>query len=168
MPYTQCTKTSVVMPGGMPSVVTISRSGIMTAWYGMNMPNRISVNTTSAPGKRQRDSTKPLAAPISEEITATGMASWNVRKNESRSDDHALTQDAVVQCSGRFHWLVTPMSPPDLKLVTISTYSGISTISRNRIARAYLTMEAGPKGRLALRRGASDSTAAGGAATVVM
>src|SRR5690349_7777739 len=118
----QCTNTRVGMPGGMPRVVTMSRSGIMTAWYGMNIPNRISVNTTSAPGKRQRDSTKPLAAPISDEMMATGMASWNVRKNESRSDDHALTQDTVVQWSGRFHWLVTPMSPPDLKLVTIRTY----------------------------------------------
>ena len=66
----------------------------MTAWYGMNMPNRISVNTTSAPGKRQRDSTKPLAAPSSEEITATGMASSKVRRNDGPSAVHAFAHDA--------------------------------------------------------------------------
>src|SRR4051794_34355682 len=109
------------MPGGMPIVVTISRSGIITAWYGMNMPNRISVKTTSAPGKRQRESTKPFAAPITEEIRATGMASSNVRMNEGFNEVQAFAQDAVVQCVGRFHWLVTPMSEPALKLVTIST-----------------------------------------------
>src|SRR3954470_4568689 len=159
----QCTNTRVEMPGGMPRVVTMSRSGIMTAWYGMNMPKRISVNTTSAPGKRHRDSTKPLAAPISDEITATGMASWKVRKKAGLNAVHAFSQDAVVQWSGRFHWLVTPMSLPDLKLVTINTYSGISTIRRNRIASAYLTIDPGPKGRGILRLGVSDSPAGGGA-----
>ena len=98
----------------------------MTAWYGMNMPNRISVNTTSAPGKRQRDSTNPLAAPISDEISATGIASWNVRRNDGSSAFQALAQEAKVQCSGRFHWPLTPISLPALKLVTSSTYSGIS------------------------------------------
>ena len=84
-------------------MVTISRSGIITAWYGMNMPNRISVNTRSAPGKRQRDSTKPFAAPMTEEITATGMASWKVRRNAGRSVVQAFSQDATVHSVGRFH-----------------------------------------------------------------
>ena len=74
MPYTQCVKISVGMPGGRPMVWTTCRNGIITAWYGMNMPNRISVNTTSAPGNRQRDRTNPLADPISDEMSATRAA----------------------------------------------------------------------------------------------
>src|SRR4051794_4161000 len=114
----QCTRIRVGMPGGIPMVVTISRSGIITAWYGMNIPNRISVNTMSAPGKRQRDSTKPLAEPIREEITATGMASSKVRTNDGPSAVHALFHEARVQCDGRLHCPFTPISRPDLKLVT--------------------------------------------------
>src|SRR3954469_6492512 len=131
------------MPGWMPIVVTISRNGIITAWYGMNMPNRISVNTTSAPGKRHRDSTNPFAAPMIEEIRATGMANSKVRRKAGWSAVHALLQDATVHCDGKFHWLVTPMSEPALKLVTISTYIGMSTTRRKNSARAYLMMEPG-------------------------
>src|SRR5438034_11764494 len=116
-----CTKISVGIPDGRPIVCTIWRSGIMTAWYGMNIPNRISVNTTSAPGKRHRDSTNPFAEPISDEMRATGIASSNVRMNDGPSAVHALVQDAVVHTDGRLHWPLTPISRPDLKLVTIST-----------------------------------------------
>src|SRR5947199_6296096 len=114
MPYTQCAKISVGMPDGRPMVCTISRSGIITAWYGMNMPNRISVKTASAPGNRQRDSTNPLAEPISDEISATGMASSKVRRNDGPSAVHALFHDARVHVDGRFHCPLTPMSRPDL------------------------------------------------------
>src|SRR2546423_10018335 len=121
MPYTQCTNTRVGMPGGSPIVCTISRNGIITAWYGMNMPNRISVNTASAPGKRHRDSTNPLADPISDEISATGIASSKVRTNDGPSAVHALPQETVVHWVGSDHWPLTPISRPDLKLVTTST-----------------------------------------------
>src|SRR4051812_14400031 len=109
------------MPGGRPVDCTISRSGIITAWYGMNIPNRISVKTTSAPGKRHRDSTKPLAEPRNDEIRATGMANSKVRRNDGCNAVHALSQDASVHCDGRLHCPLTPISRPDLKLVTIST-----------------------------------------------
>ncbi len=85
------------------------------------MPNRISENTTSAPGNRHRDSTNPFAAPISEEISATGMASSKVRPKAGARAVQALLQLAQVQWWGRFHWPVTPISAPDLKLVTTST-----------------------------------------------
>ncbi len=41
------------------SSISVSKpaSGIITAWYGMNMPKRNSVNTASAPGKRHFDRT---------------------------------------------------------------------------------------------------------------
>ena len=79
------------------------------------------MNTTSAPGKRHRDSTNPFAEPISDEMRATGIASSNVRMNDGPSAVHALVQDAVVHTDGRLHWPLTPISRPDLKLVTIST-----------------------------------------------
>src|SRR5438067_8326058 len=105
----------------------------------MNMPNRISVNTTSAPGKRQRDSTNPFAEPIRDEMTATGIASSNVRMKDGPSAVHALLHDAVVHSAGRFHCPFTPISRPDLKLVTISTYAGISTMIRKMSSSRYPT-----------------------------
>src|SRR5215475_2673008 len=138
----QCTKISVGMPGAMPMSTTIWRRGIITAWYGMNIPNRISVNTRSAPGNRQRESTNPLAAPIRDEITATGITSSKVRMNDGPKASQALTQLAVVQWRGRFHCPLTPISAPDLKLVTISTYTGISTTITKKINKAYFNVRA--------------------------
>src|SRR5262245_23720605 len=139
MPYTTCVKISVGIPGGRPMVCTTCRNGIITAWYGMNMPNRISVNTTSAPGNRQRDSTNPLAAPMNDEISATGIASSKVRTNDGWSVAHALVHESSVHTVGRFHWPLTPISRPDLKLVTISTYAGISTTNTKISRSAYVT-----------------------------
>ncbi len=54
-------------------------------------------------------------------MMATGMASSKVRRNDADSRSQALAHDANVQCAGRFHWPLTPMSLPLLKLVTIRT-----------------------------------------------
>jgi len=52
-------------------------SGIITAWYGMNIPNRNRVKTTSEPGKRHFAKTKPLSEPSRTEITVAGLGPNN-------------------------------------------------------------------------------------------
>ena len=50
-------------------------SGIITAWYGMNIPNRKKVKTRLAPGKRHFERTKPFSEPRIVEMTVAGMTS---------------------------------------------------------------------------------------------
>jgi hypothetical protein len=58
---------------------------------------------------------------MNDEMTATGTASAIVRMKAGSSAVHAFSQDASVHVVGRFHCPFTPMSAPDLKLVTTST-----------------------------------------------
>src|SRR5450756_1169044 len=62
-----CSRISDGMPFGMFIPSMILSSGIITAWYGMNIPKRISVNTRLAPRKRHRESTKPFIEPRNED-----------------------------------------------------------------------------------------------------
>src|SRR5690606_20242344 len=97
------------------------RSGIITAWLGMNIPNRISVNTRSAYGKRHRASTKPFIDPRNEEITAAGTTIWIVRHSAGDSASHAPFQLSSTHTSGRFHARTAAASAGPLKLVTTRT-----------------------------------------------
>src|SRR5690606_8509988 len=133
-------KISDGMPRSAPTVFMISTSGIITAWYGMNMPNRISVKTRSAPRKRHRDNTNPFIEPRNAEINDAGMTRPNVRQNESDSVLHARSQPAVSQFSGNDHAVSGEMSAPVLKLVTNSTYAGIRTMIKKNSSSTYLTV----------------------------
>src|SRR5690554_950547 len=66
----------------------------------MNIPNRMKVNTQSARGKRQRDSTKPFIAPRNEEINAAGIARAKVRPMAGLRASQAMVQ------------LSNPVGPP--------------------------------------------------------
>jgi hypothetical protein len=103
---------------------------------------------------------------MTDEMTATGTASWKVRRNAGCRAFHAFSQDATVHCDGRFHWPVTPISEPALKLVTISTYAGISTTIRKNSASVYLTI-APASGRSAAT-GTGSAVRETGSRTVVM
>lgn len=109
------------MPKPRSTLVTSRMSGIITAWYGMNMPNRMSVKTTFAPGKRHLERTKPLALPSIAEMIADGTTSRSERTRPPLSWLHALTQFPVSQCSGRSHVVVGEASAPSLKEVTTRT-----------------------------------------------
>src|ERR1700709_869427 len=105
-----CTTIRVGMPGDKCSQWVSWRSGITTAWEGMNIPNRKSVKSVSAPGKRHRASTKPLTDPMNEEISAAGIASSNVRSRDGCSEVQAVFHPAVVQCEGSAHAPVAEVS----------------------------------------------------------
>src|SRR5450756_1960207 len=67
----------------------------------MNIPKSISVKTTFAPGKRQRESTNPFIAPSIEEIMAPGMAISSVRPRAGLSSPHAADQPSRLNPLGR-------------------------------------------------------------------
>ena len=116
-----CRMISDGTPDGMPAPSMSCSSGIITAWYGMNIPNRISVKTMSAPLKRQRASTKPFIEPRNDEMIAAGMTIWNVRHSDGDRACHAPVQFSVTHTCGRFHARAGEASPWPLKLVTMST-----------------------------------------------
>jgi hypothetical protein len=114
-----------------------------------------------------------LADPISDEMSATGIASSKVRMNDGWSVVHAFVHESSVHTAGRLHWPLTPISRPDLKLVTTSTYAGISTTNRKISNSAYVTTRPTGDRRLTSdwRRGASPAspgTVAGGGVTVLV
>src|SRR5690349_24175428 len=106
----------------------------------MNIPNRISVKTMSAPLKRQRASTNPFIEPRNDEMIAAGTTIWNVRHSDGDRACHAPDQFSVVHTCGRFHARAGDASPRPLKLVTTSTYTGIRTSSVKKMSRAYLAV----------------------------
>src|SRR3954463_8607901 len=131
----QCAMISVGTPRVTSSAVNVVRSGSITAWYGMNIPNRMNANTRFAPGNRQRASTNPFAEPISDEMIAAGIASDSDRIMYGWSTSQALRQGSSVQVFGRFHCEAAVVSPEVLKLVISTTYTGISTNTRNNNSR---------------------------------
>src|SRR5450759_3941033 len=108
----------------------------------MNIPKSINVKITLAPGKRQRESTKPFIAPSIEEIMAPGMAISRVRPRAGLNSLHAADQPSRLNPCGRAQRLGLRASPKDLKLVTNRTYAGISTTSRKKISNRYFTVRA--------------------------
>ena len=98
--------------------------GMSTAWYGMNMPKRISVKTKSAPGNRHFDSTNPFAAPRIDEISAAGTAITMLFRNPSRMTGHTSRNVSMESESGRFHICDGLTSDGSLNAVMINTYTG--------------------------------------------
>src|SRR3982074_1436666 len=92
---------------GTPEVTfrswNVCRSGSITAWYGMKIPNRMNANTKLAPGKRHRESTNPLAEPISDEMIAAGTASDTERTRYGCSTYKALRHGSSVHVCGSDH-----------------------------------------------------------------
>src|SRR5690554_5963765 len=103
----------------------------MIAWYGMNMPNRISVNTRLAYGNFHRERTNPFIDPSIAEMTAAGIASRKVRPSGAARASHAVAQlpkpvfpSASVcqgQRAGHAHDVTALTSDGGLRLVTTST-----------------------------------------------
>src|SRR5674476_553896 len=108
----------------------------------MNIPKSINVKITLAPGKRQRESTKPFIAPSIEEIMAPGMAISRVRPRAGLSSPHAADQPSRLNPLGRAQRLGLRASLKDLKLVTSRTYAGIRTTSRKKTSSRYFTVRA--------------------------
>src|SRR3954468_3098551 len=131
----QCAMISVGTPRVTSSAVNVVRSGSITAWYGMNIPNRMNANTRFAPGNRQRASTNPFAEPISDEMIAAGTASESERIKYGCNTSHALRHGSSVQVFGNAHCAAAVVSADVLKLVTTTTYTGVSTNSRNSSSR---------------------------------
>ena len=94
------------------------------------------MNTTFAPGKRQRDSTKPLALPSIAEIIEEGITIISEFSIPPLSASQARTQFAVSHSVGKNQVLEGSASPAPLKDVMNSTYTGISTQARKKINRA--------------------------------
>src|SRR4051794_3725841 len=112
-----CSTSSEGMPLGTPRPCINWVSGIITAWYGMNMPNRISVKTTLAYGKRQRDSTKPFIEPRNAEMIDAGMTMAKVRPSAGARVSQALAQPAVSHVVGKSQAVEGSASDGPLKLV---------------------------------------------------
>ena len=85
------------------------------------MPNRIRVNTMSAPGNRQRESTKPFRQPSTAEMIVEGTTIETVRPMAGASCSQALAQFSIVQVVGSSQARAGDASPTPLKLVTNST-----------------------------------------------
>src|SRR5919106_4658404 len=94
----------------------------------MNMPNRTSGKTKSAPGKRHLDSTKPLAAPSSDEITAAGTVIRTLLRNPASSFGHTWLNVVSDSESGSCHMRDGLTCARSFKAVTSRTYTGM----RNR------------------------------------
>src|SRR5665811_753482 len=89
------------MPLGTFSPSMSFTSGIITAWYGMNIPNRMSVNTRFAFGKRHRDSTNPFIEPRNEEMIAAGTTICTVRRIAGERVVQAARQLSTVHTCGQ-------------------------------------------------------------------
>ena len=94
---------------------------MITAWYGMNMPNRISVKTRFAPRNVHRESTNPLSEPRKAAMIADGMTICTVRQIAGDSAVHAACQFSVVHSCGSAHARAGDASPVPLNDVTKST-----------------------------------------------
>src|SRR5215218_712375 len=132
----------------------------------MNSPNRKSVKTTSAPGKRHFESTKPFREPRMVEMTVAGMTSLNVFVKFGDSLSHASRQPSSVHVLGSDQAWAGSVSVASLKLVTMATYSGVRTrtakkmIAPNFSARAVV--------RLTRRRPRRIGAGIGGAGVVAV
>src|SRR5262245_57761512 len=109
------------MPAGKLRASNRVVSGIIPAWYGMNIPNRKSVKTTSDPGNFHRDSTKPLSEPRTVEITVAGIASLKLLARFGDSCVHASRHASTVQTSGSDQAWLGSVSATPFRLVTTST-----------------------------------------------
>ena len=131
MPKIVCTAMSFQIPWNHGSDCSTSSimpvSGIMTAWYGMNIPKRKSVNTVVAPGKRHREKTKPFIEPRIDESTAAQTARMSERTSEGMSRSIAVDQPSKEMRLGRAQASAGLTPPEGLKLVTMRTYIGMST-----------------------------------------
>src|SRR4051812_45747697 len=90
----------------------------------MNIPNRNSVNTTSAPGNRHLDSTYPLSDPSTAEINAPGTATLKLFASPGEISSHAVRHPSRLQWLGNAQACDGSVSEDCLKLVTTSTYTG--------------------------------------------
>src|SRR3954467_7330298 len=109
------------MPSGACTSSKIWISGIITAWYGMNSPNRKNVNTKSAPGKRHFASTKPFSEPRRHERIVAGIASLKLLPSAWESPFcpfQASCQASSVQLFGSAQAWLASLSSSGLKLLT--------------------------------------------------
>src|ERR1051326_7888552 len=109
------------MPEGKCTSAKSWVSGIITAWYGMNRPKRKKVKTTSAPGKRHFESTKPFSEPSTTEIAVAGMTSLKLLPRFGESWSHACRHALTVHTCGSDHACEGSVSSTPLKLVTTRT-----------------------------------------------
>src|SRR6266545_5014507 len=131
-------------PPCMPRTLTVRTIGMRIAWYGMNMPNRISGKTKSAPGNRHFDRTNPLAAPRTEEITLTGTASSTLLMKPGPSFGHTAWNPLSEIELGSSHMRETVTSAGFFTEVTTSTYTGMRKNRTNaKSARCRPSTEAG-------------------------
>src|SRR5699024_947180 len=96
------------------------------------MPKRISVNTRSAPGNRQRESTKPFMQPSTAETIVEGTTICTLRPIEGPSAVQAADQFEKVHSWGSAQARAALASPGPLRLVITRTYTGISTTTTPR------------------------------------
>src|SRR5690242_13768989 len=123
-----------------PTAVMVCETGMMTAWYGTKIPKRISGKTTLENGKRNFDSTNPLAQPSSAEIRLAGMDSAReLRKPEESLGSTALklSKDRLV---GSSQMRVTLTSAGFLNDVTMSTYTGMRKNAASAQRMRYRTV----------------------------
>ena len=95
--------------------------GIITAWYGMNMPNRNIVKIVSAPGNFHLANTNPFIEPSIDDTAAATTARMTERSRAGARASQAATQPAIVGALGSDQAVAAPYSAADLILVTIST-----------------------------------------------
>ena len=109
------------MPAGKWTSSSSSESGIITAWYGMNIPNRKKAKTKSAPGKRHFESTNPFSEPSTHERIVAGIASLKLFCMLGESCVHAWRHASSVSVWGNDHACAGSISSSVLKLVTSRT-----------------------------------------------
>src|SRR5690606_24395279 len=122
IPYTVWTMISLPMPskpGGWFN--NMACSGIITAWYGMNMPNRNIVKMMSAPGNRHFEKTKPFIAPSIDDRAAATTARISDRPIDGASRSKAETHPAAESLDGRSQAVAVDIVAASLILVTTNT-----------------------------------------------
>src|SRR6218665_2682840 len=117
----------------------------------MNIPKRMSVNTRFACGNRHSEKTKPFIDPSMLEMSAAGIVIARVRSSAGASVFQARVQlsnpvgppsvaDSQGQRMGRFQLVAGFTSDGALRLVMMSTYTGVSTMITNATSSTYLVV----------------------------
>src|SRR5215475_5582948 len=132
----------------------------------MNIPNRISGNTKSAPGKRHLLSTNPFMAPSIEEISAAGMASIMLLRKPSCSFGQTAVKLANDSDAGSSHIRDTLTSAGFLNAVMSSAYTGMrkNSISPNSATYLNVVRYGAQRDRIAVRPAVTGPATVGGAA----
>src|SRR5215470_6157733 len=163
-----CTRIRPSSPPRSPALVMVCVIGMRMAWYGMNIPKRISGNTASAPGKRHLLSTNPFIAPSFEEISAAGMASIMLLRKPSCSFGQTAAKLANDSDAGSSHILETLTSAGCLNAVMTSAYTGMrkNSISPNSARYRNVVRYGAQRDLIAVRPAVTGPATTGGAVVV--